>query len=305
MSINLITPPDRFVGLHAHSTFSTFDGLGYPADHINFVLSESQGMDAWALTDHGNGNGLAHAHSHAVKMQKAGRSFRQIYGVEFYFVPSLQQWSTDYAAHRQAIIDAKTAAAAEKKAKEKIDIDADDEAGGLVVEDEDETKKIDVLKDEWKRRYHLVVTARNQQGLKNLFTLVKKSYKDGFYRYPRIDFKMLQEHGEGLHISTACLHPDTTLQTSAGSLSIKEVVERFNKGEEIQVLSYNEYTSKAEFKKVIWGDKTREGAKLMRIKDKEGNEIKLTPDHRVLVKDKGWINTKDITKGDIIININL
>jgi hypothetical protein len=32
--------PDRFVGLHAHSTFSTFDGLGYPADHINFVLSE-------------------------------------------------------------------------------------------------------------------------------------------------------------------------------------------------------------------------------------------------------------------------
>ncbi len=205
MSIDLITPPDRFVGLHAHSTFSTFDGLGYPADHIDFVLSESQGMDAWALTDHGNGNGLAHAHSHAVKMQKAGRSFRQVYGVEFYFVPSLQQWTEEYAAHRQAVKDAKTAAAAEKKAKEKVDIDADDEVGGLVVEDEDETKKIDVLKDEWKRRYHLVVTARNQQGLKNLFTLVKKSYKHGFYRYPRIDFQMLQEHGEGLHISTACL----------------------------------------------------------------------------------------------------
>lgn len=43
----------------------------------------------------------------------------------------------------------------------------------------------------------------------------------------------------------------------------------------------------------------------MRIKDKEGNEIKLTPDHRILVKDKGWIDTKDIVKGDIIININL
>ena len=78
LSINNIIPPDRFVGLHAHSTFSTFDGLGYPADHIDFVLSESQGMDAWALTDHGNGNGLAHAHSHAVKMQKAGRNFRQV-----------------------------------------------------------------------------------------------------------------------------------------------------------------------------------------------------------------------------------
>ena len=41
----------------------------------------------------------------------------------------------------------------------------------------------------------------------------------------------------------------------------------------------------------------------MRIKDKEGNEIKLTPDHRILVKDKGWIDTKDIVKGDIIIKL--
>ncbi len=162
-------------------------------------------MDAWALTDHGNGNGLAHAHSHAVKMQKAGRKYRQIYGVEFYFVPSLDQWTSDYADHKQSIKDAKTAAAAEKKGKEKIIIDADDESGGLVIEDEDESKKIDILKDEWKRRYHLVVTARNRKGLNNLFTLVKKSYKDGFYRYPRIDFKMLKEHGEGLHVNTACL----------------------------------------------------------------------------------------------------
>jgi DNA polymerase-3 subunit alpha len=205
LSIDLITPPDRFVSLHSHSTFSTFDGLGYPSDHIDFVLSESQGMDAWGLTDHGNGNGLAHAHSHAVKMQKAGKSFRQVYGVEFYFVPSLEQWTDDYAAHKQAVKDAKTAAAAEKKGKEKIVIDADDESGGLVIEDEDESKKIDILKDEWKRRYHLVITARNRKGLNNLFTLVKKSYKDGFYRYPRVDFKMIKEHGEGLHISTACL----------------------------------------------------------------------------------------------------
>lgn len=305
MSINNIIPPDRFVGLHSHSTFSTFDGLGYPSDHIDFVISESQGMDAWALTDHGNGNGLAHARSHAVRMQKSGRKFRQIYGVEFYFVPSLQQWKEDYAAHKQAIQDAKTAAAAEKKSKEKIDIDADDESGGLVVEDEDETKNVDILKDEWKRRYHLVVTAKNQKGLHNLFTLVKKSYKYGFYRYPRIDFQMLQEHGEGLHISTACLHPDTVLQTSSGNLSIKEVVERVNKNEDLHVLSYNERTDKSEFKKVIWGDVTRKNAKLLKLKDTDGNEVKLTPDHRVFVKEKGWIDAKDIVKGDKIININL
>jgi DNA polymerase III alpha subunit len=162
-------------------------------------------MDAWALTDHGNGNGLAHAHSHAVKMQKSGRNFRQVYGVEFYFVPSLQQWKSDYQAHKDAVAAAKATKNAEKKAKEKVDIDADDESGGLVVEDEDETKNVDFLQDEWKRRYHLVVTAKNRVGLQNLFNLVKLSYKDGFYRYPRIDFSMLKQFGEGLHVSTACL----------------------------------------------------------------------------------------------------
>ena len=38
--LNLISPT-RFTGLHAHSSFSTFDGLGYPKEHIDFVLSLS------------------------------------------------------------------------------------------------------------------------------------------------------------------------------------------------------------------------------------------------------------------------
>ena len=197
--------PKKFVGLHAHSTFSTFDGLGYPSDHIDFVLQN--GMDAWALTDHGNANGLAHARSYTQKIQKSGKTYRQLYGVECYFVPSLKDWSTDYEAHKQAIKDAKTAAEAEKIAKKKVDIDADEDvdSGGLVIEDENESKSLNVMDDEWKRRYHLVVIARNRKGLANLFTMVKKSYKDGFYRYPRIDFDMLKQHGSDLIVSTACL----------------------------------------------------------------------------------------------------
>ena len=94
MDIKLLTPPDRFVGLHGHTSFSVFDGLGYPDQHIDFVLEN--GMDAWGMTDHGNGSGLAHAHKHATKIQKSGRKYRQIYGCEFYFVPSLNDWKTDY-----------------------------------------------------------------------------------------------------------------------------------------------------------------------------------------------------------------
>jgi DNA polymerase-3 subunit alpha len=202
-----IRPPERFVGLHAHSSFSTFDGLGYPKDHINFILSEAQGMDAWTLTDHGNGSGLAHARAHAVKMQKAGRKYRQLYGVEFYFVPSLEDWRNQYNDHRQSIKDAKTAKQHEKLSTEKIVIDAEKEVeqGGHVIEDEEETKRSRGNKPEWKRYYHLVVIAKNQVGLGNLFTLVKKSYKHGFYRFPRIDYNLLKEHSEGLIVSTACV----------------------------------------------------------------------------------------------------
>ena len=200
-----LSTPKQFVGLHSHSTFSTYDGLGYPHEHIDFVLQN--GMNAWALTDHGNANGLAHARSHTAKLQKKGVDYRQLYGVECYFVPSLKDWSTDYEAHKQAIKDAKNAADAEKLSKAKVDIDADAEAdgGGLVIEDENESKSLNVMDDEWKRRYHLVVVARNRKGLSNLFTLVKKSYKEGFYRYPRIDFEMLKEYGSDLIVSTACL----------------------------------------------------------------------------------------------------
>jgi len=189
MSI-LISPPKRFVGLHGHSGFSVFDGLGYPSDHIDFVLEN--GMDAWALTDHGNGSGLAHAQKHAAKIKKSGRKYRQIYGCEFYFVPSLSQWREDY---EQSKIDRALA-----KAKAIKEVDA-----GHVIENEDETKTFEIGKDEWKRRYHLVITAQNREGLGNLFTLIKRAYIDGFYRYPRIDFELLKEHSKGLNVSTACL----------------------------------------------------------------------------------------------------
>ena len=199
MSSKLITP-NRFVGLHAHSgTGSPYDGLGYPDQHIDFVLSNE--MNSWALTDHGNGNGLAHAHAYAKKLKKKGREYRQIYGVEFYFVPSLTEWRDSYEAHREEVRISRS----EKKFTESTDINSEDEiTGGLVIENEEESKA-DFEKNDWKRRYHLVVLAKDQKGLENLFTLVKKSYTDGFYRFPRIDFNMLKYHGDGLVVSTACI----------------------------------------------------------------------------------------------------
>ena len=164
-------------------------------------------MDAWALTDHGNGSGLAHARAATVKLQKTGKNYRQLYGVEFYFVPSLDDWQKSMDAHQQSIKDAKSSKETQELAEEPTIIKPPDEEeqGGHVIENEEETKESKPGKPEWKKYYHLVIVAKNRVGLGNLFTLVKKSFKHGFYRFPRIDYKMLKEHGEGLVVSTACV----------------------------------------------------------------------------------------------------
>ena len=110
----------KYVGLHAHSVAgSPFDALGYPQEHMDSAYKN--GMDALALTDHGNMNGLAYQVLHAKKMQDAGKSFKPIYGCEAYFVPSLEEWHTE-----------KEAAELDKKRSKK-----DAEATGTTVEDEE------------------------------------------------------------------------------------------------------------------------------------------------------------------------
>ena len=52
--------------------------------------------------------------------------------------------------------------------------------------------------------YHIVLLARNQTGLKNLYYLVSKSYMNYFYRQPRIPRRELEEHREGILLGSGC-----------------------------------------------------------------------------------------------------
>lgn len=176
----------KFVGLHAHScTGSPFDGLGYPAEHMDFAFKN--GSDALALTDHGNMNGLAYQVLHAKKMEKDGKDFKPIYGVEAYIHPSIEQWKED-----KARIDA------EKKSKKKAD------EASFVLEDEEASKK--AVKDVLNHRRHIVLLAQNQKGLNNIFKLISTSFsEDYYYRFPRIDYELLKQHNEGIIASSACL----------------------------------------------------------------------------------------------------
>ena len=52
---------------------------------------------------------------------------------------------------------------------------------------------------------HIIILAKNQQGLENLNKLNEIGWTEGFYKKPRIDFEVLDKYREGLVVSSACL----------------------------------------------------------------------------------------------------
>jgi len=56
-----------------------------------------------------------------------------------------------------------------------------------------------------KKYYHLILLVQNDIGYKNLCKLISFSYQEGFYFKPRIDYKTLEKHSEGLIVTSACL----------------------------------------------------------------------------------------------------
>jgi DNA polymerase-3 subunit alpha len=55
------------------------------------------------------------------------------------------------------------------------------------------------------KRYHLTLLAENNIGYQNLVELASKSYTEGYYYKPRIDYELLDQHHNGLIALSGCL----------------------------------------------------------------------------------------------------
>ncbi len=188
--------PTKFVNIHGHSNKSIFDGFGSADEHLQFAVDN--GADALAITDHGNMNAYPEAVQKEQELNKTGRPMKFLPGVEFYYHPDLKEWAVAKASRDQQRKDEREAS----KSKRPVVDEGDDP--GVSVEDEDASKK-ERFFDPVNRRHHLVVLPKSRKGLENIFRLVSRSSKEGYYRYPRIDAAMLKEHGEDLVVSTACV----------------------------------------------------------------------------------------------------
>lgn len=55
------------------------------------------------------------------------------------------------------------------------------------------------------KRYHMILLAENDVGYRNLLQLSSKSYMEGYYYKPRMDFELLARHSEGVIATSGCL----------------------------------------------------------------------------------------------------
>ena len=78
-----------------------------------------------------------------------------------------------------------------------------------------------------KTRYHLLLLAKTNEGLKNLFRLQNLGVTEGFYYKPRVDWKMMKEYGRGIICLTACVAGEIPKKIISGD--IEGVVETYNK----------------------------------------------------------------------------
>lgn len=196
----------KFVNLHGHDGQSVYDAIGSPTDYAEWMLKNAgEDSGALAITNHGNMNSIGAMVAAQKKYDKKGAPVKFLYGVEAYYLPSILDWR-------------ETKAKIDEEKKEEKKRKKEEPESELVIENEKESK-------DWTQKYynpinrrnHLVLVAINQTGLHNLYRIVSRSYREGFYRKPRVDLEMLRKFNEGIIASTACLagvptwcsfHPD-------------------------------------------------------------------------------------------------
>jgi DNA polymerase-3 subunit alpha len=78
--------------------------------------------------------------------------------------------------------------------------------------------------------HHIVLLAKNQQGLENLNKINEIAWTDGFFSKPRFDFKTLEKYKEGIIVTSACLSGWIAKAVELDELAIaKKHIEWFKK----------------------------------------------------------------------------
>lgn len=268
-----------YIHLHVHSQYSLLDGQASISRIVD--KAKADGMKAIALTDHGSMFGIKEFYNYTKK--KNAPVFAAIKAIK----GELEE--------------------ARSKGNEKLV----EELSAKLKEEESHlfkpilgcecyvARRGHKLKDgkQDMSGWHLVVLAKNLTGYKNLIKMVSKSWVDGFYMRPRIDKKMLEEHHEGLIVSSACLGGEVPKKITQGDIEAAEEAVLWFKnlfGEDYYLELQRHKTSRPDSNLEAYPLQERVNKELLRISEKLGVKV-------IATNDTHFVNEEDADAHDRLI----
>lgn len=214
----------NFIHLHVHTNYSILDGLSKTKDLVK--KCKKNGMNAIAITDHGNMFGIK---EFTEICEKENSDIKKEISKKKKSIQEIEEKISSNEATEQEIQDLATyksdISTLEKQIFKPI-IGCEAYCARRTLYDKDSTQTF--INENGKPQridmsgYHLILLAKNKIGYQNLCMLISIAWVDGFYSRPRIDKNILKKYHEGLIVCSACLGGEIPQLIMAGKLKEAE-----------------------------------------------------------------------------------
>ena len=259
-----------FVHLHVHSYYSILDGMSTISGLVD--KASKSGMNAIALTDHGNMFGVKEFFNYTKK--KNAKVKGQIGEIK-------------HALNKDGISEE------EKAELEKQLFEAENHLFKPILGCEAyvaRNTRHSKTNQEDRSGYHLVLLAKNKIGYRNLCKLVSLGWMEGFYYRPRIDHDILKQYSEGLIASSACLGGEIHKKVESGNLAEAEEAVLWYKevfGDDFYIELQRHQTDKPNADYECFEKQQRQNIELIKLARKTNTKLLATNDVHFVEEEHG------------------
>lgn len=259
-----------FVHLHVHSHYSILDGMSSIPALVN--NASKSGMNAVALTDHGNMFGVKEFFNYVKKKNSKVKELIKTIEDELN--------AEGLSADRKDELEKQLAAAKEQLFKPILGCES------YVARRDRKSKET----QEDRSGYHLVLLAKNKTGYRNLCKLVSLGWMEGFYYRPRIDHEILEKYSEGLIASSACLGGEIHKYIEKGDLLGAENAVSWYKrvfGDDFYIELQRHKTDKPNADYETYEKQQRQNVELIKLARKTNTKLVATNDVHFVEEEHG------------------